>query len=249
LTPRPAFLKRFWKGPPPQEKSDEFRLAQYDAEIAYTDHHFGRLLQHLREQGLFEDTWIVVTADHGELFGENGLQGHGNSLSEAEIHIPLIVKRPGAGPRGVVDETPVQQVDVMPLILDGLGVSAPPGVQGSPPSRAKGPVVAEVNPLPMMYKRDQWRQQGDWQVLIEDNFKFFRSSMGNHLLIDLERDPIESANLRALDPERSQRMESRLARFLEALPPPGAVGEGGEVDAETQRALQNLGYVGEDADE
>lgn len=227
---------------------DEATAIAYDAEIRYMDDHLGVLFDALKARGLYDDTWIVVTSDHGELFGENGLMGHGRSLTQAEIHIPLIVKQPGATGQARVDEGPVSQVDVLPMILEGLGVDPPPGVQGSPPSRQTSLVVAEVYPLPLSGP-GPWRQRGDWQVLIDGSYKFYRSSMGNHLLVDLEADPLEGVDLRELDPERSQRMEERLTRFLAALPPPPSAGAAREVDLDTQRALKNMGYVGGDEDE
>jgi len=246
LLPQEAFLKRFWKGPRPKQPTVEFQLAQYDAEIAYTDHHFGRLLQHLRERGLYEDMWIVVTADHGELMGDHGMWGHGNSLSQAEVHVPLIVKEPGAArPRGT-DDTIVQQVDVMPLLLGRIGLPFPPNMQGVAPPARGHPIVAEVYPLPFMGQGKDARQQGDWRVLFHEGYKFAWSSHGHHQLFELGADPTEAENLLAREPERAARMEAALTKYIEGLPEPGELGDVGEVDPETLELLKGLGYIGDE---
>ena len=246
LTPRPAFLKRFWKGPPPQQMTAEFQLAQYDAEIAYTDHHFGRLIDSLKERGLYEDTWILVTADHGELFGENGMVGHGNSLTQPEIHIPLIVKEPGPNrPRGT-DDALVQQVDVMPHLLGKLGLPLPPNMQGVPLGDRGHPIFAEVYPLTFMGQNRNARQQGDWRAMFKGDKKYLWSSHGNHELYDLTADPTEGRNVIAEHPEIASQLAVAIEKYLDALPAPGELGDVETMDHETLELLKGFGYIGED---
>lgn len=88
----------------------------YDGDIRYTDRAVGRLLDGLRERGIYEDTVVVVTADHGEEFFEHGGIGHGTSLYEELLHVPLIIKAPGTAPRRVRDL--VQSIDIYPTVLD-----------------------------------------------------------------------------------------------------------------------------------
>ncbi len=100
----------------------------YDGEIRCTDHEIGRLFDLLRRQGRYENTIIVITADHGEEFMEHGNIGHGNSLYEEVLAVPLIVRAPGVGARRVRDL--VQLVDVMPTILDLASLAAPAEIGG-----------------------------------------------------------------------------------------------------------------------
>ncbi len=81
-------------------------IASYDSCIAYLDRHLGRLLDSMEQQGLLENTIVVITADHGESFGEHQLFGHGGSVFEPELHVPLVIVGPGISP-GTVDERPV----------------------------------------------------------------------------------------------------------------------------------------------
>ncbi len=253
---RPEFLRQVTPpGVDPNQLDDsERQKLLYDAEIAFTDREFGRLLDHLRAKGLYEKTWIIVTADHGELqsdrlFGESPLWGHGYALSQAEIHIPLLVKEPGNGRRGR-DATVVQQTDVLPTILTRLGLPLPPHIQGRPLGEAH-PIVSEALTLPATGNpmRADWRYQGHWRVWIEDGWKFGWSSDGNHFLVDLENDPQERENLAKTRPDLVAKLSQRLESYLAGLPVPGAIGEVEQPDAGTLEALKGLGYTGDERPE
>jgi len=96
----------------------------YDAEIALVDEHFGRMLEELDRRGFLDDTLVVFVADHGEEFQDHGHHGHGATLYQEQIHVPLIVRLPG-GLRRPEDrslvEAQVQQIDIVPTILDSIG--------------------------------------------------------------------------------------------------------------------------------
>jgi arylsulfatase A-like enzyme len=245
--PREPFRSRFWPHPIERNPSPECQNALYDAEVAYMDAHVGALLDHLRERGLYEDLWIVVLSDHGELMGEDDLWGHGDSLFEKEIEIPLLIKEPGAERRRGVDDSFVQQVDLLPTILERVGIELPANVQGVPiGSGGAHPIVAETNPLPFMSatKLDR-RQKGEWRVLLHDKEKFVWSGEGNHALYDLARDPLELENRAALEPETARRMQGALEMYFASLPPPGATGEVIQPTDQVLKELQSLGYLGD----
>ncbi|MEQ1894699.1 MAG: sulfatase [Planctomycetota bacterium] len=233
----------------------EFANVCYDAEIRYMDREIGRLLDHLKSNGLYEKTWIFVLADHGELMGEpvlgeTGLWGHGDSLTEPEIHIPFLVKEPGPNARTGTDASFVQQTDLLPTICARLGIALPPNVQGTPLGQQHD-VISELVKLPMMNRTDgpnpkDWRHLGNWVVLVEGKNKFGWSENGTHTLVDLAADPLERTNLyEARKAEADDKMEGLLA-YLTQLPRPGATGEVEELDDATQDALKGLGYVGDD---
>ncbi len=107
-----------------QYRSLEDLIADYDAGIRHTDGLVERLFDQLRARGLYEGSLIVVTSDHGESFFEDGFYvGHGVQLSEAEMHIPLLVKFPDGRFEGRRVEEIVEMIDVMPTILETMGVS------------------------------------------------------------------------------------------------------------------------------
>lgn len=105
----------------------------YYGGVRFTDEWIGKLEAHLRELGLWDDTMIVITADHGEEFMEHGGWWHGTTLYEEQIHVPMLVKWPkgkvGAPPR--VDDHPVRHLDIAPTLLTLAGATIPPAMQGT----------------------------------------------------------------------------------------------------------------------
>lgn len=104
-------------------------INMYDGEIAWVDSQLGRLFGQLRELGIAQNALIIVTSDHGEEFLEHGLWGHGHSLYQELLHVPLIISGPGI-PSGAVNATPAAQYDILPIIAGYTGISAPDHVEG-----------------------------------------------------------------------------------------------------------------------
>lgn len=98
----------------PAERTD------YDGEVWFTDKHVGRLLDHVAAQPWASETAIIVTADHGEAFGEHGLKGHGRELWQPLVHVPLLLFIPGVPPSRV--QVKRSHIDIVPTILDLMGV-------------------------------------------------------------------------------------------------------------------------------
>lgn len=238
-------------------ESDAGLIALYDAEILYTDHHVGRLLDKLKDLGLYDDCWIILTSDHGHLLGEHGMHSHGRTLSQAEIHVPLIVKEPVAA--AVFSESAaqsreaaaqsresaapsrndkiVQLVDVPAMILERLEIPLPEGTQGRPVSDIDHPIVAEVYPLTFISR------MGSFRALIDGDYKFVWNEKGRNGLFNVADDPGELNNLLAGEPQRAAAMQRALADFISSLPPPGEARPPQEVDEETRRALEGFGYT------
>jgi len=98
------------------------RIALYDGEIAFTDLHVGRLLDDLRAKGLYDKTVVVVTGDHGEGFGEHGIDLHGYHLYAPQTRVPMIVRVPGIAPRR--STSPASHVDILPTLANLAGAAA-----------------------------------------------------------------------------------------------------------------------------
>ncbi len=125
---RPFFLTVYYGEPhSPYVKHAEFGnrfpntgRGRYWSEIAFTDVHLGQLLEHLRSRTpLWERTIVIVTADHGEAFGEHGRRHHGGSCHGEVVHVPLIVRIPGMPAARV--ETEVALVDLVPTLIELVG--------------------------------------------------------------------------------------------------------------------------------
>lgn len=110
--------------------ADQIKLLSklYDAEVAYQDEAVGGLLSRLKASGLFENTWIVVMADHGELFGEQGMLYHTAGSNYELLHVPLIVRPPG-GARARRSDVAAQPVDVFATLASAGGAALPSGVR------------------------------------------------------------------------------------------------------------------------
>lgn len=117
-------------------------VSQYDGALRYMDDQLGRIFDALVAAGRWDDAMVIVTADHGDLFGEHDLLGHGTFPWDPVVRVPLIVKYPHGARRGVVDE-PVSLTDVAPTVLATLGLPPLGDVDGVPLGTRTAPVVVE----------------------------------------------------------------------------------------------------------
>jgi arylsulfatase A-like enzyme len=97
------------------------RMALYDGEIRFTDEQIGRLLDALKQRGAYDQTIVAITGDHGEGFGEHGIELHGYHLYAAQTRVPMIVRVPGLPPRR--SQTPMGHVDLLPTLANLAGVA------------------------------------------------------------------------------------------------------------------------------
>jgi arylsulfatase A-like enzyme len=172
---------------------------RYDGEIAFVDHHLGRVLEALEHRPFASRTVVIVTSDHGEAFGEHDLYRHGFELWEELVRVPLLVYVPGAEPRRI----PVRRsaIDIVPTILDIFGVAAPPSgdkgalrgqsllgdVLGSPGSNEGArPIYIDMPAGPYNDER---------QALIDGSLKIVTSGGRPLGLFDLDKDPGEKRDL------------------------------------------------------
>ena len=123
----------------------------YDAEIAHIDHHLGRLFDWLRETDRWEDTMVVVCADHGELHGEHDLYGHEFCIYDPLVNVPLLVKGPGLDGGERDEETQVELQDLYHTVLDYAGVD--PEV-GGPGVGADGEAAEPLDPARSLLSAD-----------------------------------------------------------------------------------------------
>ena len=101
---------------------------RYDGEVTFTDQYIGKLLDFIAERPWAKRTTIIVTADHGEEFGEHGMTRHGFEVWNTLVHVPLMILAPGAAPRHV--DVLRSGIDLAPTILELLGVTGRPLVRG-----------------------------------------------------------------------------------------------------------------------
>lgn len=145
------------------EAEVEIQRALYDASILYQDGLLERLFEGLRAFELMEDTLVIVTADHGEEFNEQGRFGHQLSLSDRLLHVPLIMRLPSLLPARVRVGEPVSLVDVFPTVLGALHESSPNGIEPGPQLQA----LEGFNLLPRI--RGEAETPRDWVIAHADN--------------------------------------------------------------------------------
>jgi arylsulfatase A-like enzyme len=235
----------------------------YDGGVRYSDELLRRVVEALRARGTLERTVLVVLADHGELLGEHGSHfGHGPSLYQRAIGVPLLVRYPARIPAGARVEAPVTTLGVFATIVELAGLDAPPTLQagslvdlaadGAPGGPANGPFLAEIlDPgTPRADRGDpQIRDDAHLRALRDGRWKLVESSTGERFLYDLGADPLESRDLAAERPGQVAALHARLdaERARLGLPTLDQVGKGAaaEVDEATKERLRQLGYVEE----
>jgi arylsulfatase A-like enzyme len=187
--------------PPTDDATIEQVTAMYDAGVAYADALLGRVVDALRRRGTLDQTILVVLADHGELLGEHGQFGHGRSLYEPVLHVPLLLRFPPAVPEGRRIDVPASTAGVYATVLDLAGLSADPSVQvgslravieGKP---HPGPVVAEQFATPFGSRLDTddplLRRRARLRAYRRGREKLMDAEPGGTFLFDLDEDPGE----------------------------------------------------------
>ena len=243
---------------PPEPYKSKYASIPYDGEIAYEDSAVGKLLSELRKRGLYESAMIAVMADHGEALGDHGEDTHGFFLYDETIHVPLIIKFPGEvsvgkSSAGKRIESRVGLVDVLPTILQAVGIAVPHEVQGESllgmmsPTPAEG-AVANGTPVtspdrPAYAETDYAQRTYGWSSLRAlRTGKYLYIKAPRQELYDQSADPKAERDLSAastavtgtlagqLDAFRQKTSSSREAPKL-------------TVDPEAQAKLAALGYV------
>ena len=194
----------------------------YEDCIRGLDHECGQLLQSLEADGKLANTIIVITADHGEHFGDHELYLHGNSLYDALLHVPLIVSWPAKLPAGLTIDTPVSLQDLPQTLMDlAVGAGSFPGSSWkphweSPAEHRQAPIIAEIASqagFPPCHGRSPVAA-GPMQCIREGNLKYIRNALGTEQLFDLSQDPGETRNLAndADYADAKQRLQTALRR-------------------------------------
>jgi arylsulfatase A-like enzyme len=221
----------------------------YDAEIAGIDATLGPFLLRLAEEPSGRPTLIAVTSDHGEEFYEHGGWGHGQSLHEEQLDVPLLLVGPGVPEDREISRS-AQLIDVAPTLIDLAGIPVPDEMAG----RSLAPwlrALAGDEPLPPDEGRDVLSEivYGDayWaRALRQGRWKLVVSRLGESEIVqlyDLERDPGEHDDLAPRLPERVAAMRAVLAERVARAAAGSGVASTAAFDPVTRDRLRALGYV------
>lgn len=232
--------------------------ALHDGEISYHDEHFGKFLGKLRELGVDSDTLIVVTSDHGEEFQEHGSWGHGHSVYQELLGVPLMFRWPGVIPANQRIGPVVSTIDIGPTVLEATGVPIPDEFEGRSLlgfMRGDWPVGPYVAFSDFLDHRRVIRG-GDWKMIIRGNL--------SQVLFDLRNDYWERNELDgSANPIAQRYLRTLHGQFLGAedrgrwLAPAGPSSSGKkprlteekqQMTPELCRQLVALGYISAECD-
>ncbi len=202
----------------PNDKLSESRLrrvmAYYYATISQIDHHVGRMIETLQSKGLYDNTLIIFTSDHGDYMGFHHMILKGNYMYDPVVKVPLIVKWPGARHAGTVSQRMVSNVDLAPTLCRAAGCASAASMYGHAlqDSRGHDLVFAEARGGREVMARSQTRK-----LILTPPGK-------DNLFFDLEKDPREIENRYDVPEYRGEvkAMEAALTawRSKEAKPAP-----------------------------
>ena len=192
--------------------------AEYRAEINYVDEQVGRIIEYLKDEGIYEDSLIILTADHGEEFGEHGVYQEHWSTNEAVQNVPLLVKTPGSEESERFDDL-VSNVDLASTVADFHGLEEPEQWQG----RSLKPLIEEENfdwreflvmdhglhTAQKAIREDKWKMiqtlhPGDWGRKLQEM-----------QLYDVEEDPMEQENLALEKPKLVEKLKTKMDLWRE----------------------------------
>jgi arylsulfatase A-like enzyme len=246
-------LERAKRNPPQVtfSPSDVTRLtALHDGDITYHDHWMGEFIHRLETLGVADDTLFVITADHGEEFQDHGSWGHGHSVYQELLNVPLLFYRPGRVPEGQRLEQTVSTMFIPQTVVEAAGITGMTHAEGRslmPDIRGGVPAGYQVAFSDMLDDRRVIRA-GRWKMIINGN---------NTKMFDLQEDPHERNEVTDMThwPIAERYLRILLGQYLGALDrghwwsatqvAPRALGGGGDIqmDRETCMQLVALGYA------
>ena len=209
-------------------------ISTHDAEIKSVDDSFLVLLDFLKENGLYDNTLIIFTSDHGEEFGEHGTMGwHGTTLFDEVLHVPLIVKFPDSLYASTVVDQQVRSIDILPTLLDVCGIPDEEMFEGTSLMRLiEGKkktlfAVSEMGSYGKSIRTEAWK---------------YHRVHSKEMLFDLAKDPAEKIDLSKEYPDTRNRLKTALESLLVkrriSVPKDKA-----KLDKETLDQLRDLGYI------
>ena len=223
---------------PPPPYSERYKDHLYDGEIAFADSALGRFLNYLKEQHWYEGALIIVVGDHGEGLGEHGEDTHGIFLYDSTTHVPLIVKLPNEQEADKVVEEQARTTDILPTILELLGIPAPESLDGT---SLKSALLGTEAPSRTVLGETDYPLRFGWAPLRsvrKDAFKFIEAPRPE--LYDLRSDPGEIRNAYVPWDSTVQKLRKELAKVsAKAAGKPSAAA----VAPSTTDELRALGYL------
>ena len=212
----------------------------YDEEIAFFDTQFAELLEKLRASGLLDESIVVFAADHGEEFLEHGHIKHCRTLFDNSIRVPLFIHLPGVDAKAVAK--PVQNLDLVPTILDYLGIKSGYPFEG----RSLRPLIDghDEGDEDAPAERYQYGMQGTFRSASDGRYKLIQDmGAGTFSLFDLSADPAEKADVLRRERRAFFRLRDSLTGWIGRSEGQGQESESVRKAKEAEEKLRSLGYI------
>jgi arylsulfatase A-like enzyme len=238
------------RGDPRAEADWRHLRALYDGEITFTDEAVGQLLQGLADRGLEPNTLVVLLSDHGEEFFDHGGFEHGHTLFDELIKVPLIFSLPGVVPQKRRVAQQVRLVDVLPTVLDIMGIPPETHFEGtslrpliSGEETADDSSQALLSPT-FAYSESILYGTEKKSLTVYPWKLIYDTVTGEEMLYNLRHDPRELRNAAAADPETRRVLEEVLLKALSGISETACrVDTPVNLADHTKRKLRALGYI------
>jgi arylsulfatase A-like enzyme len=202
------------------EESPDFgkdNRGRYDSEVWFADHWLGQLFDFCEKQPWWDKTAVIITADHGEAFGEHGMYKHAFELWEVLARVPLIIKAPGASAKRI--SLPRTHLDLAPTILDLMKVPALDGFQG----QSLAPeLYDETPPAPrpaiVLELAEDTNNAARRAIIVGDHKLISFDGGAKKSLFNLKDDPGELVDLSSKQPELTKQLDQQLTDYFKGLP-------------------------------
>lgn len=232
------------------EKEHAELRENYQKEVEYIDRAIGELLDELASSGQLENTFVVVTGDHGDEFYEHGRYGHGNLPYDELTHVPLIVRPPTDSelPRGKTVDDLVRCMDILPTIIDSINLNIPDSHQERLEGKSLLPLVngKRLNRDPLVITEKRVRGEDSLRIgLRTEEWKYlFDGTTDERYLYNLDQDSEETTDVLDENPDVSERFEDLLQNRFERISETSSNIEVPEMDtgAGVEQRLKALGY-------
>lgn len=227
---------------PPEPFATRFVENPYAGEIAYTDYCIGKVINKLKESGLYDSTMIIVTADHGEMLEEHGESSHGFFIYQSAIKVPLVIKPAGKSKPQRINHI-VGLIDIVPTVCSMLGIKAPADIQGR-------------NLSEHLFGNKSWYKERDMYCeslyptkynansllgIANGRWKYIQTTEPE--LYNLINDPRESNNLIEQKPQLARILQDRLKQILEQTIREKSAESKLVLDERVAKSLESLGYL------
>ena len=224
-----------------EEPDRDYVKSLYEGEVSYVDRFAGRIMDALDSAGVAGDTYLCFTSDHGEELWDHGEWGHGQSLHEELVRVPLLLAGPDIQVQSVPG--PLSAIDLLPTLADLLAVSPSPAWRG----RSLAPVLqgeaAAPTDTPIFVQGTTNKADNPYHAVIVGNDKLIlRAGSNTAALYDLQADPAEGHDLAEDNPEKTEALRQLLQQWLASFP--AFFNEAPvEFNRELEEGLGGMGYL------